>query len=113
MAVGPDGAISPMPDASSSWIRWDGSGTPLVASEAVAMTLEGIVRREDQLILTGSSRAVGVQLPNGQEVWRIKTPEGVAPAAVTSNLLVVAIDTGAAVFDIPDQVAQPRTGSSN
>ena len=102
MAVGPDGAIYAYARGVIELDPVDGSATQLVASEAVAMTLEGIVRREDQLILTGSSGDVGVQLPDGQEVWRIKTPEGVAPAAVTSNLLVVAIDAGVAAFDIPD-----------
>lgn len=102
MAVDPDGTIYAYAQGVVELDPVDGSVTPIVGADALAMSVEGIVIYDDQLIVTGRSGAIGIQLPDGQEAWRINAPEGVAPAAVSSNLLVIAIDTGVAVFDLPE-----------
>lgn len=79
-----------------------GTPTPIVGSDAIAMSVDGIVIHDvDRLILTGRFGARGLHLPSGELFWGIDTPAAVAPSAVTSRLMVVAIDSGVAVFDIP------------
>jgi outer membrane protein assembly factor BamB len=101
MAVGPDGTIFAY--AAQGVVALDpadGSATPIV--NTLAMNVNGIVIHNNQIIVTGLSGAVGIRLPDAQEAWRIHAPESVAPAAVTSNLLVIAFDSGVAVFDLPE-----------
>lgn len=103
MAVGPEGTIFAY--AAQDVVELnpaDGSATPIVEADRLAMNVRGIVIRDSQMIVIGPFGAVGIELPAGQETWRIDTPESVAPAAVTSNLVVVALDSGVAVFDLPE-----------
>jgi len=101
MAVDPDGTIYAYAQGVVQLDPVDGSAIPVAGADVLAMNVEGIVINDDQLIVTGRSGAIGIQLPDGQEAWRINAPEGVAPAAVSSSLLVIAFDTGVAVFDLP------------
>lgn len=102
MAVDSGGTIYAHAQGVAELDAVDGSVTTILGSDALEMSVEGIVVHDDRLIATGRSGAIGIKLPDGQQAWRIKTPEGVAPAAVTSNLLVIAFDTGVAVFDLPE-----------
>ena len=80
----------------------DGTSTAVVGADALDMTVDGIViHDDDRLILTGRFGVRGVDRSSGEQVWRIDTPVAVAPSAVTPSLIVVAIDSGVAVFDIP------------
>ncbi|MEX1038817.1 MAG: PQQ-binding-like beta-propeller repeat protein [Acidimicrobiia bacterium] len=102
MAVDVDGTVYAYASGIVELDPTDGTTTPVAGSDAVAMTVDAIVIHDDrQLVLTGRFGARGLHLPTGEQTWRIDTPAAVAPSAVTSRLIVVAIDSGVAVFDIP------------
>lgn len=102
MAVNSDWNIYAYAEGIVELDRDDGTPTPIVGSDAIDMSVDGIVTHDfDRLILTGRFGTRGLHLPSGELFWGIDTPAAVAPSAVTSRLMVVAIDSGVAVFDIP------------
>jgi outer membrane protein assembly factor BamB len=102
MAVDANGSIYAYADGVVEMDSTDGTPTPVVGSDAVGMTVDGMVPHDgDQLILTGRFGARGFHLPSGEQVWRIDTPAIVSPPAITSSFIVVAVDSGVATFDIP------------
>lgn len=102
MAVDADGTVYAYANGIVELDPVDGTSTAVVGADALDMTVDGIVIHDhDRLILTGRSGVRGVDRSSGEQVWRIDTPVAVAPSAVTPSLIVVAIDSGVAVFDIP------------
>ena len=102
MAVDANGGIYAYAGGIVEMDPTDGTPTPVVGSDALGMPVDGMVLQDgDQLILTGRFGARGLHLPGGEQVWRIDTPAVVSPPTITSSFIVVAIDSGVAVFDIP------------
>jgi len=102
MAVDADGTVYAYANGIVELDPVDGTSTAVVGADALDMTVDGIViHDDDRLILTGRFGVRGVDRSSGEQVWRIDTPVAVAPSAVTPSLIVVAIDSGVAVFDIP------------
>lgn len=102
MAVDASGSVYGYADGIVELDLSDGLPTPIAGSDAVGVVADAAtVRDDDLIILTGRLGASGVDLRTGDQVWRLDTPVVVAPAAVTSNSIVLPIDSGVAVFDIP------------
>jgi outer membrane protein assembly factor BamB len=101
MAVDTDGTIYAYSDGIVELDPTDGTSTQVIGSDAIGMTVDATAIQDDQLILTGRSGASGFDPRSGEQLWVIDIPPAVAPLALTSNMIVVAIDSGVAVFAIP------------